>query len=262
MLNMCNFCTCYVPLQFGRLINVVDMSDNNRSVNSEQLCNLRLRQPHAVVLHANIQTGLTVGCLVYDNFSSVHTNKYRKIRLHLQKSSHLDFSPKIAIFVLSCKEIRRRRRQNGQAGARPCKITVGDAGIGQKKCFKPLIYIRLTNVQEHLYPHKGAFFQGSFFVARPAKKEENILYIIILQRNLTDSSNRKRKNRPKTLGLPELFGQPLSSFISCVTSSRRMIFLPDKASYTSVTCRRLCSSPAPVAGYSEKPCRSNPRASG
>ena len=185
-----------------------------------------------------------------------------KIRLHLQKSSHLVFSPKIAIFVLPCKEIRRRRRQNGQAGARPCKITVGDAGIGQKKCFKPLIYIRLTNVQEHLYPHKGAFFQGSFFVARPAKKEENILYIIILQRNLTDSSNRKRKNRPKTLGLPELFGQPLSSFISCVTSSRRMIFLPDKASYTSVTCRRLCSSPAPVAGYSEKPCRSNPRASG
>ena len=33
---------------------------------------------------------------------------------------------------------------------------------------KPLIYIRLTNVQEHLYPHKGAFFRGSFFVARPA----------------------------------------------------------------------------------------------
>ena len=61
----------------------------------------------------------------------------------------------------------------------------------------------------------------------------------------TDSPNRKRKDRPKTLGLPELFGQPLSSFISCVTSSRRMIFLPDKASYTSVTCRRLCSSRLP-----------------
>ena len=56
-----------------------------------------------------------------------------KIRPHLQKSSHLDFSPKIAIFVLSCKEIWRRRRQNGQAGVRPCKITVGDAGIGFKK---------------------------------------------------------------------------------------------------------------------------------
>ena len=47
---------------------------------------------------------------------------------------------------------------------------------------KSLIYIRLTNVQEHLYPHKGAFLRGSFFVARPAQKEENRLYIIILQR--------------------------------------------------------------------------------
>lgn len=51
-----------------------------------------------------------------------------------------------------------------------------------KKRRKPLIYIRLTNVQEHLYPHKGAFFRGSFFVARPAQKEENRLYIIILQK--------------------------------------------------------------------------------
>ena len=56
-----------------------------------------------------------------------------KIRPHLQKSSHLDFSPKIAIFVLSCKEIRRPRRRNGQAGARPCQKTVGDAGIGTEK---------------------------------------------------------------------------------------------------------------------------------
>ena len=56
-----------------------------------------------------------------------------KIRLHLQKSSHLFFSPKIAIFVLSCKEIRRRRRRNGQAGARPCKMTVGDAGTEAEK---------------------------------------------------------------------------------------------------------------------------------
>ena len=56
-----------------------------------------------------------------------------KIRLHLQKSSHLVFSPKIAIFVLSCKEIRRRRRRNGQAGARPCRMTVGDAGAEAEK---------------------------------------------------------------------------------------------------------------------------------
>ena len=56
-----------------------------------------------------------------------------KICPHLQESSRLDFSPKIAIFVLSCKEIRRRRRQNRQADARPCKKTVGDAGIGTEK---------------------------------------------------------------------------------------------------------------------------------
>lgn len=51
------------------------MSDNNRSVNSEQLRNLRLRQPHAVVLHADVQTGLTVGCLINDNLAPVHESK-------------------------------------------------------------------------------------------------------------------------------------------------------------------------------------------
>ena len=56
-----------------------------------------------------------------------------KIRSHLQKFSRLDFSPKIAIFALSFKEIRRRRWQNGQADAKPCKMTVGDAGIKHRK---------------------------------------------------------------------------------------------------------------------------------
>ena len=51
------------------------MSDNNRSVNSEQLRNLRLRQPHAVILHANVQTGLAVGCLINDNLAPVHESK-------------------------------------------------------------------------------------------------------------------------------------------------------------------------------------------
>ena len=83
-----------------------------------------------------------------------------KIRPHLQKSSHLDFSPKIAIFVLSCKEIWRRRRRNGQAGARPCKKTVGDAGIKHRKPSQNAVYIRLTNVQKHLYPHKATFGDG------------------------------------------------------------------------------------------------------
>lgn len=56
-----------------------------------------------------------------------------KIRPHLQESSRLDFSPKIVIFVLSCKEIRRRRRQNRQADARPCRKAVGDTGIRHRK---------------------------------------------------------------------------------------------------------------------------------
>ncbi|WP_302945570.1 hypothetical protein [Alistipes finegoldii] len=38
------------------------------------------------------------------------------------------------------------------------------------------------DILKRKYPHKGAFFRGSFFVARPAQKEENRLYIIILQR--------------------------------------------------------------------------------
>ncbi len=127
---------------------------------------------------------------------------------------------------------------------------------------KSLIYIRLTNVQEHLYPHKGAFFPRLLFCCLSGAKRGKSTVYHHFAKTSADSPNRKRKDRTKIPGLPELFGQPLSSFISCVTSSRRMIFLPDKASYTSVTCRRLCSSPAPVAGYSEKPCRSNPRASG
>ena len=38
------------------------------------------------------------------------------------------------------------------------------------------------DILKQKYPHKGAFFRGSFFVARPAQKEENRLYIIILQK--------------------------------------------------------------------------------
>ena len=41
----------------------------------EQLYHLRLRQPHAVVLHADVQTGLAVGCLINDNLAPVHESK-------------------------------------------------------------------------------------------------------------------------------------------------------------------------------------------
>ncbi len=126
--NYFHFGNSYLVLQLSALENITDMFGNCRNFRSEQLRNLRLRQPYAVALHADLQTGLAVGRPVNDDLPVVYTNKYRKIRLHLKIFRHLDFSPKIAIFVLSCREIRRPRRRNGQAGARPCKMTVGDAG--------------------------------------------------------------------------------------------------------------------------------------
>ena len=115
-----------------------------------------------------------------------------KIRLHLQKSSHLFFSPKIAIFVLSCKEIRRRRRRNGQAGARPCKMTVGDAGTETENRCNSLIYIGLTFVRKHLYPALFSLLLETFFVSEFAQKKENFnLYINTLQSNLRSSSGAK-----------------------------------------------------------------------
>lgn len=92
-----------------------------------------------------------------------------KIRLHLQKSSHLFFSPKIAIFVLSCKEIRRRCRQNGQAGARPCKRMVGDAGIGTEKASQTAdIHQAYKCAGAPLSAQRSLFSEAPFFVARPA----------------------------------------------------------------------------------------------
>ena len=100
-----------------------------------------------------------------------------KIRLHLQKSSHLFFSPKIAIFVLSCKEIRRRRRRNGQAGARPCKMTVGDAGTETENRCNSLIYIGLTFVRKHLYPALFSLLLETFFVSEFAQKKKILICI-------------------------------------------------------------------------------------
>ena len=115
-----------------------------------------------------------------------------KIRLHLQKSSHLFFSPKIAIFVLSCKEIRRRRRRNGQAGARPCKKTVGDAGIKHRK---PLQTVDIHRAYIRAEAPLSRTFQspfGDFFCERICAKKENFnLYINTLQSNLRSSSGAK-----------------------------------------------------------------------
>lgn len=73
---------------------------------------------------------------------------------------------------------------------------------------KSLIYIRLTNVQEHLYPHKGAFFRGSFFVACPAQKEENRLYIIILQKLRPTPRTENEKTARKYRGCPNYSDSP------------------------------------------------------
>ena len=115
-----------------------------------------------------------------------------KIRLHLQKSSHLFFSPKIAIFELSCKEIRRRRRRNGQAGARPCKMTVGDAGTEAEK---PSQFVDIHRAYIRAEAPLSRTFQspfGDFFCERICAKKENFnLYINTLQSNLRSSSGAK-----------------------------------------------------------------------
>ena len=81
-----------------------------------------------------------------------------------------------------------------------------------KKRRKSLIYIRLTNVQEHLYPHKGAFFRGSFFVVRPAQKEENQLYIIILQRLRPTPRTGNGKQAEENRWVAKKWAEPIFNF--------------------------------------------------
>ena len=140
------------------------MSDNNRSVDSEQSRNLRLRQPYAVALHADFQTGLAVGRPVNDDLPSVHTNKYRKIRLHLKIFPAFGFLARNRYLCTVMQGDTAAAQANGQAGARPCKMTVGDAGDGSRKNRRnSLIYIGLTFVRKHLLsalfsPRKRTFF--------------------------------------------------------------------------------------------------------
>ena len=61
---------------------------------------------------------------------------------------------------------------------------------------------------ESLYPHKGAFFRGSFFVARPAQKEENRLYIIILQRLRPIPRTENEKTARRHWGCPNCSDSP------------------------------------------------------
>ena len=113
-----------------------------------------------------------------------------------------------------------------------------------KKRRKPLIYIRLTNVQEHLYPHKGAFFRGSFF-CRPSGVGGGLV-ITILQRfrpiprtgsgkqfaanSREHERERSRKNgssegRPKKNGMDALWQQTFYTIGRCCK-----LFIKDKIS--------------------------------
>ena len=96
-----------------------------------------------------------------------------------RKSSHLNYRRKS--LYLYC----HAWRYSGDAGERK---TVQDdgrrCGGGQKlkNRLNSLIYIGLTFVRKYLYPHYRSLFPCLFFVARSVQKEENQLYIIVLQR--------------------------------------------------------------------------------
>ena len=67
-----------------------------------------------------------------------------------------------------------------------CTVMHGDTAAmrGQKlkNRLNSLIYIGLTFGRKHLYPHFRSLFPCLFFVACSVQKEENQLYIIVLQR--------------------------------------------------------------------------------
>ena len=134
------------------------MSDNNRSVDSEQSRNLRLRQPYAVALHADFQTGLAVGRPVNDDLPSVHTNKYRKIRLHLKNFPAFGFLARNRYLCTVMQGDTAAAQANGQAGARPCKMTVGDAGTEAEK---PSQFVDIHRAYIRTEAPLSALFQSS-----------------------------------------------------------------------------------------------------
>ena len=105
-----------------------------------------------------------------------------KIRLHLQKSSHLFFSPKIAIFVLAKRAGGRKTVQND---GRRC----GDRNR------KPLQFVDIHRAYIRAEAPLSRTFQspfGDFFCERICAKKENFnLYINTLQSNLRSSSGAK-----------------------------------------------------------------------
>lgn len=64
--GMCIFCTHHAFLQLSFFEHIIDVASYYSPVFLKQLCHLGLRQPHCVILQANIYLCLSIFCLVYD----------------------------------------------------------------------------------------------------------------------------------------------------------------------------------------------------
>lgn len=123
--------------------------------------------------------------------------------MHLKIFRHLDFSSEIAIFVLSCKEIRRPRRRNGQAGARPCRMTVGDAGTEAEKPSQFVDIHRAYIRAEAPLSAQSNFQKDGFF--------ESILFYFYIR-----LTNKRIKRSPYSFP-----GSAISVFLLCKIPSER-----------------------------------------
>ena len=110
--------------------------------------------------------------------SIVLSGKFRRQRFGRNKEGHLAFgSRRQTNKVITCRE-------NDTAEIGNAIDVFGDINkrLDAAGQIAYLTFERIDAEFEGVDPHKGAFFRGSFFVARPVQKEENRLYIIILQR--------------------------------------------------------------------------------
>lgn len=91
-----------------------------------------------------------------------------KIRLHLQSLRIWFFAENRYICTVMQGDTAEMQAKRA-GGARPCKDG-RRCGIGTEKRHKSLIYIRLTNVQEHLYPHFSVSLSETFCAQTAANK--------------------------------------------------------------------------------------------
>ncbi len=78
---MCKFCTYLFSAQLTFLKNIIYVSSYYSSVFLEQLCHLRLSQPHHVVIQADINLRLSVFCLIDYNLVLFHFPIYFTAKL-------------------------------------------------------------------------------------------------------------------------------------------------------------------------------------